>query len=220
MRKKSCNFAVGKENRHMKSRFFVILMATTALLFTGCFSSKHATKGKKGDNTMLATEDPFKDTDEVTINFKKMKDKEWESPLDGAKVISPFGGKRPNHKGTDIKTKAKDKVRAAFKGVVTFSGQMSGYGNVVFISHPTGLETRYAHNSKNLAKKGDKVKPGDVIALEGKTGNATTEHVHFETRIGGQPFDSELIFNHKKNELRKVKLTAKKKNGNIDIKVK
>ena len=52
------------------------------------------------------------------------------------------------------------------------------------------------------------------------TGNATTEHVHFETRIGGTAFDSELIFDHKKHELRDVKLTAKKKNGNIDIKVK
>ena len=204
----------------MKTRFLVILLTATTLLLTGCFSSKNATKGKKGQTTVLATEDPFKDTDEVTINFKKMKDKEWEYPLDGAKLISPFGGKRPNHKGSDLKTKAKDKVKAAFKGVVTFSGEMSGYGKVVFISHETRLETRYAHNSKNLVKQGDKVKPGDVIALEGKTGNATTEHVHFETRIGGQAFDSELIFDHKKHELRDVKLTAQKNNGYIDIKVK
>ena len=202
----------------MKTRLFsLILTAIAALLLTSCFTSH---KGTKGDNTILATEDPFAKTDEVTINFKKYKSKEWHYPLEDAKVISPFGGKRPNHKGTDLKTKAKDKVKAAFEGVVTFSGQMSGYGNVVFVSHPSGLETRYAHNSKNIVKKGEKVKAGDVLALEGKTGNATTEHVHFETRIGGQAFDSELIFNHKKNELRDVKLTAKKRNGTIEVKTK
>lgn len=143
----------------MKTNHLIVALATTALLLTGCFTSH---KGTKGSNTVLATEDPFKETDEVTINFRKMKAHDWQYPLEDAKLISPFGGKRPNHKGSDIKTKAKDKVRAAFKGVVTFSGQMSGYGNVVFISHPTGLETRYAHNSKNLVKKGEKVKPGDV----------------------------------------------------------
>ena len=194
-----------------------MLATTTVLLLTGCFTSH---KGTTGDNTVLATENPFAKTDEVTINFKKYKGKEWHYPLEGAKVISPFGGKRPNHKGTDLKTKAKDKVKAAFGGIVTFSGEMSGYGNVVFVSHPSGLETRYAHNSKNLAKKGEKVKAGDVLALEGKTGNATTEHVHFETRIGDHAFDSELIFNHKKNTLRDVKLTAKKRNGTIEVKAK
>ena len=204
----------------MKTRFPFILLAFTLLLLAGCFSSKKATKNRHGQGTVLVIEDPFKETDEVTINFKKMKAKEWNYPLEDAKLISPFGGKRPNHKGSDLKTKAKDKVRAAFRGVVTFSGEMSGYGNVVFIHHETGLETRYAHNSKNLVKKGDKVKPGDIIALEGQTGNATTPHVHFETRIGGTAFDSEWIFDHKKHELRDVKLTAKKKNGNIDIKVK
>ena len=64
------------------------------------------------------------------------------------------------------------------------------------------------------------MKAGDVIALEGKTGNATTEHVHFETRIGDQAFDSDLIFNHKQHELRDVKLTATKKNGTVNVKVK
>ena len=170
-------------------------MAITAatLLLVGCFSSR---KGTKDGNTVLATEDPFAKTDEVTINFKKFKGKDWHYPLEGAKVIG------------------------AFDGTVTFAGVMSGYGNVVFVSHPSGLETRYAHNSKNIAKKGEKVKAGDVVALEGKTGNATTEHVHFETRIGGQAFDSELIFDHKKNTLRDVKLTAKKRNGTVEVKVK
>ncbi|MBR0046247.1 MAG: M23 family metallopeptidase [Bacteroidaceae bacterium] len=198
----------------------LIVAATMTLLVASCFTSRQGTKGGKKDQTVMATEDPFANTNEVTINFKKYKDKDWHYPLEGAKVISPYGGKRPNHKGTDLKTKAKDKVRAAFKGVVTFSGEKSGYGNVVYVSHPNGLETRYAHNVKNIAKKGDKVKPGDVLALEGRTGNATTEHVHFETRIGGQAFDSELIFDHKKNTLRHVKLTAKKSNGSVDVSVK
>ena len=201
----------------MTKKAWLLLLA--AVVLSGCFSSRNTTKGNS-NAYILPTADPFKETNEVTINFKKMKNKEWHYLLDEGKVISPFGGKRPNHKGTDIKTKAKDKVKAAFGGVVTFSGEMRGYGNVVFISHPTGLETRYSHNSKNLVKKGEHVKPGDVIALEGKTGNTTTEHVHFETRIGDQAFDSELIFDHKKHELRDVKLTATKKNGTINVKVK
>ena len=199
--------------------FTVISLLFSTLILTSCFSSRNGTS-RSSDSYILSTESPFKNTDEVSINFKKLKKKEWNYPIEGAKVISPFGGKRPNHKGTDIKTKAKDKVRAAFDGMVTFSGEMRGYGNVVFIRHPTGLETRYAHNTKNLVKKGEQVKAGDIIALEGKTGNATTEHVHFETRIGDQAFDSELIFDHKKNELRKVKLIAKKKGGTVEVKTK
>ncbi len=198
----------------------VLMAVLLAWMLTGCFSSRKGTGNKTPQTSILPSANPFANTNEVTINFKKYKQKEWHCPLDGGKVISPFGGKRPNHKGTDIKTKAKDKVRASFEGVVTFSGQMRGYGNVVFVSHPNGLETRYAHNSKNLTKQGDKVKAGDVLALEGRTGNATTEHVHFETRIGGQAFDSELIFDHPRNQLRPVKLVATKRNGTVEVKAK
>ena len=66
----------------MKKRFPIILLAVASLLLAGCFSSKKATKGQRGQATILATEDPFKSTDEVTINFKKMKEKEWNYPLD------------------------------------------------------------------------------------------------------------------------------------------
>ena len=207
------------KSKKMKNVGNAVLVGMVSLVLMGCFSSRKPVEGNK-DAYVLSGYDPFKESDEVTINFKKMKKKEWCYPLEGAKMISPFGGKRPNHKGTDLKTKAKDKVRAAFGGTVTFSGEMRGYGNVVFVSHPTGLETRYSHNSKNLVKKGERVKPGDVIALEGKTGNATTEHVHFETRIGGTAFDSEQIFDHQKHELREVKIVAKKRNGNVEVKVK
>ena len=61
------------------------------------------------------------------------------------------------------------------------------------IRHYNGLETVYGHSSKLLVKAGDKVKAGDPLSLEGRTGRATTEHLHFETRINGQPFDPNLI---------------------------
>ena len=64
-----------------------------------------------------------------------------------------------------------------------------------------------------MVQSGDTVKAGQPIGLTGRTGRATTEHVHFETRINGQHFNPNLIFNLKEGTLRKecIKCT---KNGN------
>ena len=114
--------------------------------------------------------------------------KQWCFPLPGAKVISPYGPRGGRqHTGVDLKTKAKDKIYAAFDGEVVFSKKFSGYGNLVRIKHANGLETYYAHNSKNLVKVGQHVKAGQVVALVGQTGRATTPHLHFETRVNGKP---------------------------------
>lgn len=119
----------------------------------------------------------------------------WHFPLPGAKVISPYGPRGGRqHTGVDLKTKPKDKIYAAYAGEVIFSGKFSGYGNLVRIKHDNGLETYYAHNSKNLVKKGDHVKAGQVIALVGQTGRATTPHLHFETRIKGKPQNPSKYF--------------------------
>ena len=79
----------------------------------------------------------------------------------------------------------------------------SAYGNVIVIRHPFGLETIYSHNAKNLVQSGDTVKAGQPIGLTGRTGRATTEHLHFETRINGQHFNPDLIFNMQERDLRK-----------------
>ena len=111
----------------------------------------------------------------------------WHFPLPGAKVISPYGKRGGRmHSGADLKTKDKDSIYAAFEGEVVFSDVYHGYGNYIRIMHPNGLETCYSHNSKNLVKKGDYVKAGQVIALVGRTGRATTPHLHFEVRINGK----------------------------------
>ena len=127
----------------------------------------------------------------------------WSYPLPGAKVISSYGSRGGRgHSGTDIKTKANDNILAAFDGEVVFSGPYSGYGNLIRIKHANGLETYYSHNSKNFVKVGDRVKAGDVIALTGRTGRATTEHLHFETRINGQSVNSARFFDHDRHQLR------------------
>ena len=128
----------------------------------------------------------------------------WHFPLPGAKVISPYGkrGKR-SHSGVDLKTKPNDNIYAAFEGEVIFSDVYHGYGNYIRIKHPNGLETCYSHNSKNLVKKGDYVKAGQVIALTGQTGRATTPHLHFEVRVNGKTRNPANYFDLNKGILRK-----------------
>ena len=130
----------------------------------------------------------------------------WHFPLPGAKVISPYGkrGKR-SHSGVDLKTKPNDSIYAAFEGEVIFSDIHHGYGNYIRIKHPNGLETCYSHNSKNLVKKGDYVKVGQVIALTGQTGRATTPHLHFEVRVNGKTRNPANYFDLNKGVLRKKK---------------
>lgn len=110
-------------------------------------------------------------------------------PLPGAKVISPYKNNRGSHRhtGVDLKTKPNDPIYAVSDGVVTMSKNYSGYGKCIIIKHADGTETLYSHNSKNYVKEGEKVKGGQKIALTGKTGRATTEHLHFEVRKKGKP---------------------------------
>ena len=117
----------------------------------------------------------------------------------------------------DIKTKPNDDIFAAFDGVVVMSQVYYAYGNYIKIKHDNGLETIYSHNSKNLVKVGDRVKAGQKIALTGRTGRATTEHLHFECRINGQPFDPALIFNHSNHAINMGELTFTKSGSSVSI---
>ena len=139
----------------------------------------------------------------------------WSYPLPGAKVISPYGsrgGRR--HTGVDLKTVNKDNILAAIDGEVVFSGPFSGYGNLIRIRHDNGLETYYSHNSKNLVKVGEQVKAGQVIALTGQTGRASTPHLHFETRIGGQAVNPNRFFDHQTYSIR-LDAFNKKRDGYV-----
>jgi murein DD-endopeptidase MepM/ murein hydrolase activator NlpD len=78
---------------------------------------------------------------------------------------------------------------SAGAGTVTFVGPLSGYGNVVEITHANGLVTRYGHLSAFLAKEGQKVSTGTPIARVGSTGRSTGPHLHFEVRRGDTAVD-------------------------------
>ena len=165
----------------------------------------------------IATPGLFAKSNHIYLHLDSLKDHEYAFPLPGGKVISAYGT-RGGHSGTDIKTCAKDTIRAAFDGVVRMSKPYYAYGNIVVIRHANGLETLYSHNFKNLVKTGDVVKAGQPIGLTGRTGRATTEHVHFETRINGQHFNPNLIFDLKERTLRKECIKCTKNGSKIVVK--
>lgn len=95
-----------------------------------------------------------------------------------------------NHEGIDISASYGANVYAFRAGTVTSeTGWDGGYGYCVHIDHGDGLESIYGHNSSILVSPGQKVEPGDVVALAGSTGWSTGTHVHFELRLNGVPVD-------------------------------
>jgi len=111
-------------------------------------------------------------------------------PLHG-KVTSRFGRRHGRgHDGIDIGAREGTPVRAAAGGKVVYSDhRLSGYGNLIIVRHSHDMFTAYAHNKRNLVRKGERVKQGDIIARVGHSGRASGPHLHFEVRRGPTPVD-------------------------------
>jgi len=101
----------------------------------------------------------------------------------------PFTGRRAFHKGVDFAGREGAEVVAVASGVVIWSGDRYGYGQLVEINHGNGYITRYAHNVDNLVAVGDTVRRGQVIARMGDTGRATGPNLHFEVLLNDRPVD-------------------------------
>jgi murein DD-endopeptidase MepM/ murein hydrolase activator NlpD len=108
----------------------------------------------------------------------------WMSSYFGRRT-DPFTGKPANHTGVDFAGKKGAEVIAVADGVVTWSANRYGYGQLVEINHGNGYTTRYAHNSENLVSVGDEVRKGQTVALMGDTGRATGPNLHFEVLKNG-----------------------------------
>ncbi|MGI9202719.1 MAG: M23 family metallopeptidase [Woeseiaceae bacterium] len=98
----------------------------------------------------------------------------------------PFTGKPANHQGVDFAGKAGAEIIAVADGVVTWSSDRYGFGNLVEINHGNGYSTRYAHNEENLVAVGEEVRKGQTVALMGDTGRATGPNLHFEVLRNGR----------------------------------
>ena len=114
--------------------------------------------------------------------------KGWMSSRFGRRT-DPFKGHIAWHNGVDFAGKLGSDVVSVAAGVVIWSGERSGYGQMIEVNHGNGFSTRYAHNSENLVKVGDVVKKGQVVALMGSSGRSTGPHVHFEVYKNGRAVD-------------------------------
>ena len=144
-------------------RFAVLL---TAALFAGCSSV------------------PVKTPDE------RISEKKFRSPVSGP-VSSGFGYRSlGRHEGIDILAPLGTPVGASERGIVSYVGNgMRGYGNAVILDHGDSITTLYGHLETIRVKSAEVVPAGAPVGTVGRTGNATTSHLHFELRIDGEAVD-------------------------------
>ncbi|MFQ5646471.1 MAG: M23 family metallopeptidase [bacterium] len=117
----------------------------------------------------------------------------WMTSGFGARK-SPFTGRREMHGGIDIATRFGTPVMAAAEGVVIYSGYRGGFGKEISIDHGFGYVTGYGHTSETVAKVGDKVKKGQIIAYVGSTGRSTGPHLHYEIKYNGVSLTRMIFF--------------------------
>ncbi|MFZ5364679.1 MAG: peptidoglycan DD-metalloendopeptidase family protein [Patescibacteria group bacterium] len=93
------------------------------------------------------------------------------------------------HKGLDIDGDYNSPIYAAEAGKIVKCGWGTGYGNVIYIDHGNGVQTRYAHLSKFFVSNGQYVEKGQTLGMMGTTGWSTGTHLHFEVRINNNPLN-------------------------------
>jgi murein DD-endopeptidase MepM/ murein hydrolase activator NlpD len=94
--------------------------------------------------------------------------------------MDPFLGEVVQHPGVDYRARAGAPVVSTADGIVRMAGRNGGFGLMIELSHGSGFRTRYAHLSKILVHRGQKVKRGEMIGLVGNTGHSTGSHLHYE----------------------------------------
>lgn len=195
------------------------------IIFFFCLSSVEAGEPVRGFSSMevnhlrVATPGLFEGRKSFSIHLDSLKAEEFCFPLPGGRLISAYGSRR-GHTGADIKTKANDTIRCVFDGVVRLAKPYAAYGNLIVVRHKNGLESVYGHQSRNLVKSGDVVKAGEAIGLTGRTGRATTEHLHFEFRVNGQHFNPNMVIDMKDRTLRKEEIVCTKAGNGVIVKSK
>jgi hypothetical protein len=94
--------------------------------------------------------------------------------------MDPFNGQVVQHPGLDYRARTGNPVVSTADGIVARTGRNGGFGLMIEVEHGNGFKTRYAHLSKILVNRGQKVKRGEIIGLVGNTGHSTGSHLHYE----------------------------------------
>ena len=135
-------------------------------------------------------------------NGKSIKKALMKTPINGARLSSPFGmrkhpidGFNKMHKGTDFAAPLGTPIMASGDGVIVKAGWCGGGGNCVKIRHNKTYQTVYAHMSKFASgmKKNLRVKQGQIIGYVGSTGKSTGPHLHYEVIVNGKKVNSQKL---------------------------
>ena len=135
-------------------------------------------------------------------NGKSIKKALMKTPINGARLSSPFGmrkhpidGFNKMHRGTDFAAPMGTPIMASGSGVIKKAGWCGGGGNCVVIRHNSTYTTIYAHMSKFAQgiKKGVRVKQSQTIGFVGSTGKSTGPHLHYEVIINGKKVNSQKL---------------------------
>ena len=135
-------------------------------------------------------------------NGKSVRKALMKTPINGARLSSPFGmrkhpidGFNKMHKGTDFAAPKGTPIMASGDGVIKKAGWCGGGGNCVVIKHNSTYQTIYAHMSKFASgiRSGVRVKQGQTIGFVGSTGKSTGPHLHYEVIINGKKVNSQTL---------------------------
>ena len=135
-------------------------------------------------------------------NGKSVKKALMKTPINGARLSSPFGmrkhpidGFNKMHRGTDFAAPMGTPIMASGDGIIKKAGWCGGGGNCVKIKHNSTYQTVYAHMSKFARgiKAGVRVKQGQTIGYVGSTGKSTGPHLHYEVIVNGKKVNSQKL---------------------------
>ena len=155
-----------------------------------------------GENNSLYYFDKKGSVGHYDKNGKSIKKALMKTPINGARLSSPFGmrkhpidGFNKMHKGTDFAAPMGTPIMASGSGVVKKAGWCGGGGNCVVIKHNSIYQTIYAHMSKFASgiRSGVRVKQGQTIGFVGSTGKSTGPHLHYEVLINGKRVNSQTL---------------------------
>ena len=171
-----------------------ISLILAVLFLFGCSTPRPVSSGRQGyfDRqggarvSSRALPFPREATEGVAPASVRLEPGAFQWPLRLVEITSPFGKRgREFHEGVDLRAPSGTPVYASQAGVVLYAGsRIRGYGKLVVLRHRQKVATIYAHNSKLLVIRGQKVKRGQQIAISGATGHVSGPHLHFEIRKG------------------------------------